>query len=122
MRMNDGMTIAVDTSALIESLTENRAEHERLYNEAQDKYRALIIEAMDRRLSRIKSGGEIKVYFGDIIAPKSFLESFDTALAMLKWHIGEQISLGQDDFERYVLDNWEWKQQFAASTGTYTTF
>jgi hypothetical protein len=114
------MTVQVPRERLLETLRTNRAEHLLLYTEAMTAYRDAVIKEMSARLRKIRAGGEIDKSFSNLVSPRSFESSFDKAIAMLEWHRADTITLTSYDFERYVLNDWEWRGQFASSTLGYT--
>lgn len=109
----------VKKSALLESIRRNRDAHKSEYDAAMAIYREKMIELLELRLVEIQDGGPIERHIA-LPEPRSFLDSYDTAIAMLEWHTADEVPLAQHDFERYVLNNWEWKTAFAAQTQGYT--
>lgn len=111
-------TITVNKQDLADKLVANRDQHAREYAEALEKRREQVIEALAKRRREVMKGGKIDLVF-NFPEPQSFVESYDTAINMLKWEQGETVDLTQDDFERYVENRWEWQRIFAASTQSY---
>lgn len=110
-------TITVDKAQLIATMTENRSKHQGIFLKAQAGYREQAIQALDRKLQNAREG-KINLTFS-LPAPKDFTVEYDTALSMLEWAQGDSVDLDQRDFERYVLDRWDWANQFVGSTSAY---
>lgn len=102
----------------METLKTNRAEHRELFEKAQVKYREKVIEVLDARLSEARSGGKVRTYIG-LPEPVDYTKNFDQAIAMVEWEDGTLVQLDERDFNRYVLNQWEWAGAFAASTTAY---
>lgn len=110
--------ITVDKNRLLTSLKTNRTHHLELFNKAQKKYREQVIAVLDTRLADAKAGRRI-ITFIDLPEPVNYTDKFDEAIAMVEWAEGDTMDLSEKDFQRYVLNKWEWAQAFAASTTSY---
>jgi len=111
--------VTVKKDALLDILTSNREAHRQLFLEAQEVYREKVIEALDERLQAVRRGDRVSTFF-NLPEPRDFTDAFDRAISMVQWNVGETIELSEHDFQRYVLNDWEWAQQFVASTQLYT--
>lgn len=119
----------VNKADLIEKMRANRAEHRDQYLEAAGKYRQAIVDGLRARASKIARAADesnpgkiddIEPYV-HLPVPVDYTESYDKAIAALEWHQGDQVELDQKEFERWVLNEWEWKRDFVANTQSYTT-
>lgn len=111
-------TITVNKARLVETLRTNREAHRAQFLTAQERYREKVIEELDTRLEQARSGGVINLGFR-LPEPIDYTSAYDTALAMCEWSVSDSLELGQHDFERYVLNQWEWAGMFAANTQSY---
>lgn len=112
--------ITVEKARLLETLQRNRDEHKDIFLRAQEIYRKRVIELLDRNLADARAGREI-ITFINLPQPKDYTKEFDKAIAMLDWETSDEITLGEHDFQRYVQNEWEWAQAFAASTASYVS-
>lgn len=110
--------ITVSKDDLLTTLRENRTAHRELFLKAQDAYREKVIEVLDERLAAARAGRPIDLYI-NLPEPEDHTDSFDTAISMIQWEVGETITLSERDFTRYVLNKWEWQHSFAANTASY---
>lgn len=110
--------ITVDKLRLQETLEKNRDKHRALFLQAQEKYRERVIEELDRRLADARSGRKIDIFIS-LPEPEDYTGEFDTAISMVEWDENETITLSERDFQRYVLNKWEWAHAFAANTTSY---
>lgn len=113
-------TITVSKDDLLTTLKANLEEHQNTFDRAQEQYRQRIIEALDRRLQDARDGKRISTYI-NLPEPVNYTEEYRTAIAMVEWAVGDTVDLTQRDFERYVLNKWEWTANFAANTTMYIT-
>lgn len=112
--------IRVNKALLLQTLHENRAKHLETYTKAKANYRDKVAEALRARAVEIKNGGRVDLYF-DFPEPQDYSREYDLAIEMVKWAIGEEVSISEKDFKRYVLNEWEWTRTFAATTSSYVT-
>lgn len=110
--------ITVSKGKLLETLQTQRDEHRALFLQAQEVFREKVIQVLDERLASARAGRKIELYIA-LPEPRDYTEEFDRAIAMVQWEEGNQITLSESDFKRYVLNQWEWAQAFAASTQGY---
>lgn len=111
-------SITVRKGQLLETIRANRDEHRQQFLTAQKKYREKVIEELDVRLEQARTGGRINLGFA-LPEPVDYTDAYDTAIGMLEWEIGDEVTLEEEDFKRYVLNKWEWARAFAASTKAY---
>ena len=110
--------IRVPKTKLLETIKQNRDEHRDQFLKAQEAYRETAIKQLDEQLALARERKSFHLRF-TLPVPKDYTESYDTAIQMLEWETADVIELSQHDFERYVLNRWEWAQAFAASTAIY---
>lgn len=51
--------------------------------------------------------------------PTNHLNDYDRTITMLEFSVADKVSLPIADFEKYVRNNWEWKNDFCASNQSY---
>lgn len=111
-------TITVKKERLLETLQTNRANHRDEFLKAQEGYRAKVIEVLDQRLQDAREGKQIDLRI-HLPEPRDYTSDFDTAISMVEWAEGDTMDLEQHDFERYVLNKWEWREAFIATNSRY---
>ncbi len=111
-------SITVPKAKLLETIRTNRKEHRSQFLEAQARYRETVIAELDKRLESARSNGPINLGFS-LPEPVDYTDSYDTAIRMLEWEMEDTITLAEHDFQRYVLNKWEWARAFAANTQSY---
>lgn len=111
--------INVKRSQLLEKLKANRAEHRKIFLEAQEGYRAQCIKELDAMLQEARDGKRIRRAVA-LVEPMDQTWEYDSAIAMLEMSVDEVISLEEHDFKCYVLDQWQWKKQWTTSNVGYS--
>ena len=107
-------TVKVKREELLTKVRSNRDAHRTLFLKAQEGYRKLVIEELDRMLADAKAGGPIARSI-NLVEPSDHTEDYDRVLAMLEMSVDDTVILGAEEFSQYVLDRWTWSS-FATST------
>lgn len=114
--MND---ITVDKTALLEQLRANRTEHRGIFEEAQVRYRELVIQELDVMLAEARGGRKIRRSV-QLIEPEDHTADYDRVIQMLEMSVDDKTVLDELSFNQYVLDNWRWQEQFLTSNSAYS--
>lgn len=111
--------IKVDKAELISTLEANRTKHRQIFEEACEGYQKAVIKELETQLKRARAG--IRQTMQIIIpAPIDQTKEYDRAIAMLKMSVDKEVELSERDFQCYVLDDWDWKMNFLASSRHYS--
>ena len=113
-------TTKIDVNALLEKVEANRIEHEKIYKEALDGYKKAVIAELEKLLAQAKAD-EVVVIHSDLYEPKSYVKDYDSIIAMLKMSVEDSITLTQNEFTAYVLDEWQWMDHFLTSNAIYSS-
>jgi len=57
--------------------------------------------------------------FLGIIYPENHSTDYEKAIRKLELSIFDKVTLSEEEYERYVLNNWEWRNSFLASNTSY---
>jgi hypothetical protein len=112
-------TVKVEKDRLLSTLEENKAKHVSEYDEAVTEYRAQAEKALRKRASEIRDGGTLRKEIDDLPAPLSFAKDYDRAIQMVSWSTETELELDEQAFRAWVLDEWNWRGQFAGTTSLY---
>lgn len=104
---------------LVEILKTNREKHRAVFLAAQENFRAAVIAALESRLEDVRDGKKIDQYIR-LTEPMDQTKDYDRVLAMCAHSSDDHITLDENDFKSYVLDQWGWKDQWKMSNATYT--
>jgi coenzyme F420-reducing hydrogenase alpha subunit len=54
-----------------------------------------------------------------LVYPQDHSRDYDKAIRMMQASIYDEVKLSESEFDAYVLNNWEWKNNFIASNSAY---
>jgi hypothetical protein len=115
------MRVKVDRQTLLSKLTANRNTHKQEFEEAWIDYLSLAkkeLRKAARNVDKTEKSSPVKAPSLYPI-PASHEDDYDRIIGLLQFTEDEEIELDDRDYERYVLDNWEWKEQFATTNAFY---
>jgi len=109
-------TVKVKREELLAKVRANREAHRELFLKAQEGYRKLVIEELDRMLADARHGRPIQ-RSATLTEPSNHIKDYDRVITMLEMSVDDTITLEARDFDRYVMDSWDWSR-FALHTNT----
>jgi hypothetical protein len=110
-------TVNLRRDEFVEKVTANKATHRDVFEKALDGYQRRLVRELERRVADVKAGRRIDRYIS-LPEPSDHTEDYDRILMMAEMSVDEIIELSADDFTRFVMDQWDWKQDFT-ETATY---
>lgn len=110
--------ITVSKDRLLQTLTANRETHRAQFLQAQEGFRAAVVAQLDERLADARKGKRVSLTIA-LPEPQDHTPDYDRAIQMVEWNLSDEVELAEHDFQTYVLDDWNWKRQFAATNSTY---
>lgn len=112
--------VTVTKEALLESLTANRTNHRSEFLAAQQGWKAVILEELERRLADARAGRKVHATF-NFPEPQDHTKAYDRVIRMVEMEVNDTIEMAENDFAMYVMDDWEWKAQWTVSNAVYTS-
>ena len=113
-------SVRINKDKLLGTVKENREVHIADYNEAMEGYREELEERLVDKLESLRAGELPSQNFRDLPIPQVHTDEYDQAISMLEFSVDDTIELEHREFRQYVLDQWDWKAIFAASTANYS--
>lgn len=111
-------SIQVQKTRVLEVLRNNRVKHRDIFLEACEGYRKKATEELDKLLSEIKQG-RLPVISIVLPLPEDHTREYDRAIGMLEMSMTDIVELTEEDYKRYVQDDWTWKRQFLMRNTAY---
>lgn len=110
--------VKVNRMQLISILETNRDKHRSTFLEAQEGFRKQVINQLDRHLRDAREGRKIVLH---VVLPQPVDQTadYERVIGMLKMSVDETVSLCEDNYSQYVLDNWRWKSQWNETVMNY---
>ena len=113
--------IRAKKSDLVTILRRNRTLHEETFAAAILGYTAEATEKLRRKIQSVLSDPEGTNLYFSIEKPINSIAEYDRAIRMLDMEIEDTVTLSQDEFARYVDNDWEWSSTFQRVSNNYTT-
>lgn len=110
--------VTVLKSALLDKLRANRKSHEEEFLVAYNVWVDGMVAQLEKNLAHLKKNRSLRSAPA-LIQPQSYVKQYDQAISMLEMSVDDEIVLGANEFNQYVLDNWNWKQLFSTVNSTY---
>lgn len=111
--------VTVSKDELTKIVTENRGEHRAIFEEAVDGYKKRAVELLEEHIARIKKGKLERVSVS-LPVPEDHTSDYDRVLKMLAMSVDDEVTLDEQTFAEYVMDDWGWQKQFLASSSVYS--
>ena len=111
-------TVTVSKDILLDIVVENRAAHEAMYQEAVAGFEAATLKLLVDELNKFKDKPQTVRVNANM--PTNHLKEYDRIIRMIEMHTSPEIEISQNDFARYVEDDWEWKRQWALQNVAYS--
>jgi len=112
-------TVKVKCTDLLARVQDNRAKHHDQFERAFAGFRKQAIEELERSLDLAKRGQSIRITIG-LIQPEDHTADYDRVIEMLRMSVDPEIELMAGDFDKFVMDRWEWSHDFSATNSRYT--
>jgi hypothetical protein len=132
-------SVYVEKSQLLEIVKKNKEKHDIIYSGALEGYNAAVnnylkkVESETERIknlaieySKAESHGKVFDKTGLYLircdipsSPVSYAFDYEKTIKKLELSTAEKISLMDNEFNQYVMNNWSWKTSFLASNVGY---
>lgn len=118
--MND---VNVDKSKLLAALNANLSKHREDFQETIEDYNLAFSQELKKMAKRHNAGepsglAEFNAKFTR--KPVSHEKAYELAITALAWSVDTVVALNFHDFDKYINDNWEWKQQYDLTKSMYS--
>lgn len=111
-------TVTVDRTEFVTVLQKNRDQHRATFDAAVKGYRNRLLRELEHRVHDLRRGRQVDVTIY-LPEPSDHTDDYDRVLTMARMSTEDTVQLSEDDFGRYVMDQWSWKNQFTETTGRY---
>lgn len=108
--------IKVKKPALLEALKRNRDIHSKEYEEALIDFRKKCVAVLEAELLKTNRTDTLSV---NITAPINAIDNYNEAIGMLEFHCEDIIELDNNEYKRYILNEWQWTGLFKTLAASY---
>lgn len=112
-------SITVRKDELRAKVVANAEQHQAIFDEAVEGYRTKAVQLLEEHIVRIQSGTLIDVTLR-LPQPVNHIADYNRVLAMLEMAVGDEITIDEDSFRYYVMDDWSWKREFLRTNSEYS--
>jgi len=110
--------VTVKKEELLKELKKNLEGHRKMFLEAQAGFRTAFIKELDSMLEDARAGRSYRKMVM-LEEPQDQSAAYARVIRMLEMCIKDTISITEQEFAQYVLDDWSWKKQFLATSNRY---
>jgi hypothetical protein len=111
--------VTVRRSELLEALQKNRTKHSADYAEALAGYKVAFVEEAEKLLGLAKAGNFERQSIG-LSEPKDHTKDYDRVIRMMTMCTADEITITEQQFSQFVLDEWQWQAAFNATKMRYS--
>lgn len=111
--------VTVKRDELLQKLHKNKEGHRTLFEEAQRGFRERVVQELDRRMEDARRGRKVDLYI-NLPEPEDHTKDYDRVISMVEMSVSDEVELTANDFSRYVMDDWEWKERAMTTNSMYT--
>lgn len=112
--------VTVDTKTLIDTITTNRETHIVDYKDAHAKWADQATEYHRQQFESLTQNQHEVTNLEKPEEPQNYVDSYNVALKMLEMSVDESVTLSNQEFQQFVLDEWHWAHSFRSSVNSYT--
>lgn len=122
-RRNVMRDVKINKAELLGIVRANKEKHIKEFNEAVEDYKkaAVKISIENLKLAETTELDQIARIRSLPSKPVSYEDSYTRAIRMLELSVEEVIEIEEHVFNQLVLDEWQWKQNFAVTSALYKT-
>ncbi len=113
-------SVKLSVIQLLGILKTNREAHHQVFIDALTGYRELAIAALELSLQHAKAGKKIRQSI-QLEEPANQTKAYDTVIRMLELTTEADVVLTHREFKQYVMDEWDWMDQFVMSNTRYVS-
>lgn len=113
--------VTVKKEELLGAIRKNRETHHAFFLEAQKGYRETVIKALDQTLAEAREGQRFVLErITALVLPQEHTVDYDRVIKMLEMCVADEVTVTEQQFSQYVLDDWGWKKQFVTTNARYS--
>lgn len=110
--------VTIEKNNLLKAIKENREKHMKEFEETHAGYRVALITELEEKLAAAKAGKPVAHI--EATEPTSHAKAYDRVIRMIEMSTAEVITITEQQFSQYVLDEWQWQAQFNATKALYS--
>lgn len=111
--------VTIQKDEALKALKSNRKSHRKIFEEAVEGFKNRAEEALSDTLDRIQQG-KIEAVQVFLPRPVDHSKDYDREIRMLELSVDDTVTLSQQDFASFVMDDWAWRREFVTTNAAYS--
>lgn len=111
--------VKVKRTELLEKVSANKVNHIKEYDEARIDYCKASMQEHKIRMMELEkfigNDSPIDQFCSQLQVPQNHAKDYDQVIQMLEMSIDDVITIRSDEFACYVMDDWDWRSEFAGA-------
>jgi hypothetical protein len=113
--------VKVRVEEVLKIVRKNKGKHDMIYKAATEAYWEKAEKVLNKCLKDIRNKKIISAYL-DLSVPTDHGSDYERVIRMMELSVDKDIVLDDVSFSKFILNNWDWKQEFVRITRTYAGF
>ena len=115
--------VKVPRTKLLEILKKNKETHRGDFKEALAGYKRVMHDAIDEFVKRLENDPHkaVRLIRGHAI-PTDHTNEYEAVIGMLELSDQEYVTLGVNEYQNFVQDEWSWSHMFKESVSNYSNY
>ena len=111
--------VTINKLELLKIVNNNMVKHIAEYKEAVEDYLQAVFKICKENFDIADTFDITSTYKTIPGKPISYADSYNKAIRMLELSVDDVIILSETEFDQLVMDEWNWKQSFVATSSFY---
>jgi len=121
-------SVKVKRTELLQKIKINKEKHVKEYQETVANYILEAMKQIDEQIEKLVSRKaeidaeetlELPHVSFRLPMPQNHEKDYEQVIQMLQMSVDEELEIKADEFACYVMDDWDWKQDFLAVSANY---
>lgn len=110
--------VTIEKAKLLARIKENLSTHREVFEAGLEQYEKELIAHIQHMLKDARAGKRIERFIS-LEEPEDHTPDYTRVITMLELSKGDEVTITEGEFNRYVMDQWGWNASFAESTAMY---
>lgn len=115
-RLRDLTEVRVKKDDLLAKIRANKETHKEEYETAEKDWKDLVTEWFKEQGEMAAAGKRFVTSFG-LQRPQDHTKDYEAVISMLEMSLDDELELSFQEFNQYVMDNWQWSEMTKSTYG-----
>ena len=113
------MKVKVNVDDLVEKLRENQSKHHAAFERALTGWQKECIRILNANIETVRLGKLKSALYLHEQIPSDHTRDYEVVIGLLLLSTTKDVELEAPEYRRFVMDDWDWKQEWTTSTAKY---